>query len=391
MTAMRRVVPMPALIAASTATAKALHRRRSVQETESDSDSEPRCPPPPAQLTLVTVAGPKQARSERTLHRLLDAAEALIAEKGLAGLSIPETWRAAPARRWAASTRASATRTSCCARSRSASSIELLQRARSARRRSAAGRDAAPADIVDAAVARAGAASPRARAQLIARLPGPRHRRTRSSATTACASAAASRSASAPLLLGAAARHAPSRPGARDRPRHPDRLRPHAAARADRGDPGRRPRAHRRRAAARDRAHVPRATSASTTRATARGAADRRADGPTLAGGRPMQYTAAQPASDPRERRLRVGSAPPSTPCFDWQYELQKQNLLDLYEKGKALAWNANDLDWSIDVDIEKHGCASASATASRTLMNQLLSPPHAARRRRGRSRCSST
>ncbi len=38
---------------------------------------------------LETVAGPKQARSERTLYRLLDAAEALIAERGLAGLSIP--------------------------------------------------------------------------------------------------------------------------------------------------------------------------------------------------------------------------------------------------------------------------------------------------------------
>lgn len=38
---------------------------------------------------LETVAGPKQARSERTLRRLLEAAEAIIAEEGFAALSIP--------------------------------------------------------------------------------------------------------------------------------------------------------------------------------------------------------------------------------------------------------------------------------------------------------------
>ena len=38
---------------------------------------------------LETVAGPKQARSERTLLRLLEAAEAIIAEQGFAALSIP--------------------------------------------------------------------------------------------------------------------------------------------------------------------------------------------------------------------------------------------------------------------------------------------------------------
>ena len=49
----------------------------------------------PTTATLATVAGPKQARSERTLFRLLDAAEALIVEQGLAGLSIPEVARRA--------------------------------------------------------------------------------------------------------------------------------------------------------------------------------------------------------------------------------------------------------------------------------------------------------
>ena len=46
-------------------------------------------------VRLETVAGPKQERSERTLYRLLDAAEALIAEKGLAEVSIPEIVRRA--------------------------------------------------------------------------------------------------------------------------------------------------------------------------------------------------------------------------------------------------------------------------------------------------------
>lgn len=39
---------------------------------------------------LRSVAHPKQARSEATLHRLLDAAESLIQDKGLADVSIPD-------------------------------------------------------------------------------------------------------------------------------------------------------------------------------------------------------------------------------------------------------------------------------------------------------------
>ncbi len=44
---------------------------------------------------LQAVTGPKQARSERTLQRLLDAAEVLIEEKGHAAVSIPEIARRA--------------------------------------------------------------------------------------------------------------------------------------------------------------------------------------------------------------------------------------------------------------------------------------------------------
>jgi AcrR family transcriptional regulator len=48
-----------------------------------------------ATIPLETVAGPKQVRSERTLYRLLDSAEALLATRGLEGLSIPEVVRRA--------------------------------------------------------------------------------------------------------------------------------------------------------------------------------------------------------------------------------------------------------------------------------------------------------
>ena len=47
----------------------------------------------PTQLASVTA--PKQARSEQTLYRLLDAAQELIAAKGLADVSIPEIVRRA--------------------------------------------------------------------------------------------------------------------------------------------------------------------------------------------------------------------------------------------------------------------------------------------------------
>jgi AcrR family transcriptional regulator len=48
-----------------------------------------------AHRRLETVAPPKQARAERTLHRLLDAAESLIEERGPGDVSIPEIVRRA--------------------------------------------------------------------------------------------------------------------------------------------------------------------------------------------------------------------------------------------------------------------------------------------------------
>ena len=60
---------------------------------------------------------------------------------------------------------------------------------------------------------------------------------------------------------------------------------------------------------------------------------------------------------------------------FDWKYEMKKQNLLGLYEKGKTLTWNANDLDWSIDVNIERM-VKERVANGMPALMNSLLNPP---------------
>ena len=60
---------------------------------------------------------------------------------------------------------------------------------------------------------------------------------------------------------------------------------------------------------------------------------------------------------------------------FDWQYALRKRNLLNLYEKGKTLAWNANDLDWSTDVDIERL-VRQRVANGLAPMINSMLSPP---------------
>jgi hypothetical protein len=44
-----------------------------------------------------------------------------------------------------------------------------------------------------------------------------------------------------------------------------------------------------------------------------------------------------------------------SETLFNWEYEISKESLLNLYEKAKRLQWNAStDVDWSIDVDPER-------------------------------------
>ena len=87
-----------------------------------------------------------------------------------------------------------------------------------------------------------------------------------------------------------------------------------------------------------------------------------------------MQYQQRNPVPLPATGSYESVKATIDT-VFDWQYELRKQNLLALYEKGKTLAWNANDLDWSIDVNVERM-IASRVANGLGPMMNSMLNPP---------------
>jgi hypothetical protein len=75
------------------------------------------------------------------------------------------------------------------------------------------------------------------------------------------------------------------------------------------------------------------------------------------------------PASGPFESLRTTLDA-----VFDWEYALRRQNLMALFEKGKALNWNANELDWSIDVDMER--IMRERIAVAGDMMNQLLNPP---------------
>jgi hypothetical protein len=52
----------------------------------------------------------------------------------------------------------------------------------------------------------------------------------------------------------------------------------------------------------------------------------------------------------------RLEAVPESSETiFNWDYEIEKDSLANLYEKAKKLQWNAaTDIDWSIDVDPER-------------------------------------
>jgi len=87
-----------------------------------------------------------------------------------------------------------------------------------------------------------------------------------------------------------------------------------------------------------------------------------------------MQYRQANPLPIPDSGAFREVSATLST-VFDWEYALRRQNLLALYEKGKAANWNATDLDWSTDVDMARI-MRERMANGAGSLINDLLAPP---------------
>ncbi len=57
---------------------------------------------------------------------------------------------------------------------------------------------------------------------------------------------------------------------------------------------------------------------------------------------------------------------------FDWEYSLKEKKLLQLYEKGKAQTWNATQLDWTTDVDVER----IAHESQVDVFMNTYMAPP---------------
>jgi len=64
-----------------------------------------------------------------------------------------------------------------------------------------------------------------------------------------------------------------------------------------------------------------------------------------------MEYTQNNPVPIPAWGETHEVESTINT-VFDWKYALDEQKLMNLYEKGKAMAWNANELDWSVDVDV---------------------------------------
>jgi hypothetical protein len=60
---------------------------------------------------------------------------------------------------------------------------------------------------------------------------------------------------------------------------------------------------------------------------------------------------------------------------FDWQYALERQGLLALYEKGKAAQWNASELPWDTEVSIERM-MQERQQMGGGQLMNQVMNPP---------------
>jgi hypothetical protein len=70
-----------------------------------------------------------------------------------------------------------------------------------------------------------------------------------------------------------------------------------------------------------------------------------------------------------------------SVPCaletvFDWEYKLDRTKLMALYEKGKAATWNANEINWSVDVSGDRF-IEERLASDHHLVLNEVLAPPH--------------
>src|SRR5438094_9620160 len=86
---------------------------------------------------------------------------------------------------------------------------------------------------------------------------------------------------------------------------------------------------------------------------------------------KPVQDIARHSIPLPAAGRLEAVPETSET-IFTWDYEVRREALLNLYEKGKRLQWNAStDIDWSVDVDPERF-----PDFLSAEVVNTLLNPP---------------
>ncbi len=87
-----------------------------------------------------------------------------------------------------------------------------------------------------------------------------------------------------------------------------------------------------------------------------------------------MKYEQRNPLPLPASGPLESVTSTMET-LFDWEYDLSREKLLELYEKGKAATWNASDLAWDTEVNLEKMLQERFQGGAS-GMFNAMLNPP---------------
>ncbi len=88
-----------------------------------------------------------------------------------------------------------------------------------------------------------------------------------------------------------------------------------------------------------------------------------------------MKYTQHNPVPIPESGPVgRVEATFDTT--FDWEYDLAREDLLALYEKGKAMTWNATDLPWDTEVDMERLYASRRVDHDGNSIFNQVMKPP---------------
>jgi hypothetical protein len=67
----------------------------------------------------------------------------------------------------------------------------------------------------------------------------------------------------------------------------------------------------------------------------------------------------------------------PADAVFTWDYERSRPGLSKLYERAKTSQWNGTtDLDWSVDVDVERVAAELASTSTRRAFYERLARKP---------------